>query len=194
MKPVTLTGGLTLWVALMCAALAGQDTQATKPAPSPLCDACLKVCEPPLSHDDSLLNESTDSYMPVAAREVSQAAAIDLAAKLRGISREYKGGHFGRAYEAHAAEIDSLATKPAGEHASSAEIRSLKAVRAALYADAVVGLEAAAADSPSPKFLAAYTARKAVLDGVVSSLAARQQMRAAERQAVCEVLAAYKGN
>jgi hypothetical protein len=59
-----------------------------------------------------------------------------------------------------------------------------------LYADTVVGLRAIAADSRAEGFLAAYRARKAILDGVLVSLAASQQMRAAERVAVCEVLAA----
>jgi hypothetical protein len=192
MKPVTLTGGLTLWATLMCAALAGQDTQAPKAAANPLCDACLEVCERPLNYEDSVLDESTDSYMLAAARAVSKAAAIEMAVKLSDIYRTYKAGHFGRLYETHAAVIESLATKPAEERASSAEIRSLKLVRAALYADTIVGLQAAAKGSPSQGFLATYQTRQAVLDTVLSSMAARQQMRAAERLAVCDVLAAYK--
>lgn len=192
MKPVTLTGGLTLWATLMCAALAGQGTQAANAAASPLCDACLGVCERPLNYEDAVLDESTDSYMLAEARAVSKAAVIEMAVRLSGIYREHKAGHFGRAYEANAAAIESLATKPADERASSAEIRSLKSVRTALYADTIVGLQAAAKGSASQEFLAAYRAREAVLDSVISSMAARQRMRAAERLAVCDVLAAYK--
>ena len=194
MKPLTRTSCVALCATLMCATLGGQGTDAPKRAASPLCDACLEVCERPLSHEDSVLDDSTDSYMLVAARRVAKAAAIDMAVKLSGIYREYRAGHFGRAYEAHAAAIESLATKPAEARASSAEIRSLKSVRAALYADTVVGLQAVAKGSPSEGFVAAYQSRKAVLDSVISSMAAQQQMRAAERLAVCEVLAAYKSN
>ena len=193
MRPVTRTGGATLCATLLCAALGAQGADAPKRAGSPLCDACLEVCERPLSYEDSALDDSTDSYLLAAARGVSKAAAIEMAVKLRSIHGEYRAGHFGRAYEANTAAIESLAAKPAEENASSAEIRSLKIVRAALYADTIVGLEAAAASPPSQKFLAAHAARKAVLDSVISSMAARQQMRAAERLAVCEVLAAYKG-
>ena len=192
MKPMIRTGGLTLCATLMCAALGAQGTDAPKRAASPLCDACLEVCELPLSHEDSVLDDSTDSYLLAAARGVAKAAAIDMAVKLSGIYREYKAGHFGPAYEAHAAAIESLATKPTEGRAASAEIRALKSVRAALYADTVVGLQAAAKGSPSQSFVAAYQSRKAVLDSVISSMAAQQQMRAAERLAVCEVLAAYK--
>jgi hypothetical protein len=152
------------------------------------------VCERPLSYEDSVLDESTDSYMLPELRAVSKAAAIELAVRLSDIYREYRAGHFGRAYEAHAAAIESLARKPVEERASSAEIRSLKSVREALYADTVVGLEAAAKGSPSEALVAAYEARKAVLDNVIGSMGAQQRMRAAERLAICEVLAAYKIN
>jgi hypothetical protein len=194
MRRATRTAGVTLGATLMCAALGAQGTDAPKGAASPLCSACLEVCERPLSYEDSVLDDSTDSYMLAAARGVSKAAAIDMAARLKSIYGEYKAGYFGRAYEANAAAIESLVTKPAEGQASSAEIRALKTVRAALYADTIVGLEAAAAGSPSQKFLTAHAARKAVLDSTISGMAARQQMRAAERLAVCEVLAAYKDN
>jgi len=192
MKPATRTGAIALCATLICAAPGAQGTDAPKPAASPLCDACLEVCEPPLSYEDSLLDDTTDSYLLAAARGVSKAAAIDMAVKLSSIYRECRAGHFGRAYESNAAAIESLAAKPAQEHASSAEIRSLKSVRAALYADTIVKLEAAASGSPSQKFLTAHAARKPVLDSVISSMPARQQMRAAERLAVCEVLVAYQ--
>jgi len=194
MKPAILTGGLALCGALVCAALGAHGTDAPKQLASPLCDACLKVCERPLSYEDSVLDESTDSYMLPALRAVSKAAAIELAVKLSDIYRGYKAGHFGRAYEAHAAAIESLATKPAEARASSAEIRSLKSVRAALYADTVIGLRAVAKGSSSETLVAAYEARKAVLDSVINSMAAQQRMRAAERLAICEVLAAYESN
>ena len=186
------TGGLVLCATVMCAALAAQDVDAPKGAASALCDACLDVCTVPLSYEDDVLDESTDSYMPAAPREVATAAAIDMAAKLKSVYREYKAGHFGRVYEAHAGDIETLARRQSqGDHVESAEIRSLKRVRTALYADTVVGLRAIAAAPHSQEFLAAYRARVAVLDGVLSSLSASQQMRAAERLAVCEVLAAY---
>jgi hypothetical protein len=192
MNPVIRAGGVALCATLLCVALGAQGTQAPKPVASPLCDACLEVCERPLSHEDSVLDDSTDSYVPAPARGVARAAAIDMAVRLRDTYREYQAGHFGQAYEAHAAAIESLAAKPAEGRASSAEIRSLKSVRAALYADTVVGLQAAAKDSPSQSFVTAYQARKAVLNSVITNMSARQQMRAAERLAVCEVLAAYK--
>lgn len=192
MNVLTRTGRLTLCATLIGVAPAAQAADASANAATEPCAACLRVCEPPLDHDDSLLDDSTDSYLPEPARAVSRAAAIELAVALRAVSRERDTGHFGRIYAANAAALESLALKPAEERASSAEIRVLKSVRAALYADTIVGLEAAAAGSPSPAFLAAYGARKAVLDGVITSLAARQQMRASERLAVCQVLAAYQ--
>jgi hypothetical protein len=194
MKPVTRTRSLTFCATLMCAALGAQGTDPPQRAASPLCDACLNVCELPLSYEDSVLDESTDSYMPAATREVPKAAVIAMAARMKSIYGEYKAGHFGRVYETNAAAIESLASKPAQDRSSSAEIRSLKSVRTALYADTVVGLEAAAKGSSSQSFVAAFQSRKVVLDSVISSMTAPQQMRAAERLAVCEVLAAYKGN
>ncbi len=187
------TGGLALCATVMCAALAAQDADTQTGPAFGLCEACLEVCSLPLSCEDAVLDGSTDSYMPPAPREVATAAAISLAAKLKSIYGEYQAGHFGRVYEAHARDIESLAARqPKTEHATSAEIRSLKRVRAALYADTAVGLQALARAAPSPEYLAAYQAREAVLDGVISSLSAMQQMRAAERLAVCEVLSAYQ--
>jgi hypothetical protein len=113
-----------------------------------------------------------------------------MAVRLESLHRDYKGGHFGAAYQARAGDIESLASKQAGsDRPASAEIRSLKRVRTALYADTVVQLRALAREPPSQDFLAAYQARVAVLDGVLDSLSATQQMRAAERLAVCDVLA-----
>ncbi|NTU62572.1 MAG: hypothetical protein HGB05_04030, partial [Chloroflexi bacterium] len=82
-----------------------------------------------------MLDDSTDSYMLAAARGVSKAAAIDMAARLKSIYGEYKAGYFGRAYEANAAAIESLVTKPAEGHASSAEIRSLSVAAFAFGSD-----------------------------------------------------------
>lgn len=194
MRRVTRTCALALCATLIGGVLGAQGTDAPKRAAGPLCDACLHVCEPPLSYEDSVLDESTDSYMPAATREVPKAAVIAMAARLKSIHAEYQAGHFGRAYASQAAAIESLAAKPAEDRASSAEIRALKSVRAALYADTIAGLQAAAKGSPSPAFVAAYQSRKTVLDSVVSSLAAPQQMRAAERLAVCEVLSAYRND
>jgi len=187
------TGGLALCATAICAALGAQDGDTPKGTAGGPCQASLEVCNLPLSCEDGVLDGSTDSYMPPAPREVATAAAIGLAARLKSIYGECQAGHFGRVYEAHARDIESLAVRqPKTEHATSAEIRSLKRVRAALYADTVVELRALAGAAPSPEYLAAYQAREAVLDGVVSSLSAIQQMRAAERLAVCEVLAAYE--
>lgn len=192
MRSVIRTGVL-LGAAMLCAAVGAQGAGAPKPVVGPLCEACLRVCERPLSYEDSVLDDATDSYLLPAARAVSRAAAIEMADALRGIFQENKAGHFGRAYVTNAAAIESLAAKPAEAHASSAEIRALKAVRAALYADTITGLDAAASGSPSEGFLAVHAARKAVLESVAGSLPAAQPMRAAERLAVCQVLAAYKG-
>lgn len=194
MRPMTRTGGLALCATLICGVLGAQGTDAPKQPAGPLCDACLHACELPLSYEDSVLDESTDSYMPAATREVPKAAAIAMAARLKSIHGGYQAGHFGRAYASHAGAIESLAAKAAEDRASSAEIRALKSVRAALYADTVAGLQAAAKGSPSQAFAAVYASRKVVLDSVVSSMAAPQQMRAAERLAVCEVLSAYRND
>jgi len=194
MKSVIGTSGVALWATLTCTALGAQGPNAPKRAAGPLCDASPNICALPLSYEDSVLDDSTDSYLIAAAREISKAAAIEMAVELRGIYRGCREGHFAQAYEANAAAIESLATKPAKEHASSAEIRSLKSLRAALYADTVLGLEAAAARSTSQEFRAVYSGRKAVLDGVINSMASPQPMRAAERQAVCDVLAAYENH
>jgi hypothetical protein len=185
------TCGLALCATLTCAALAAQGAQAPMGATTELCDACVEVCTLPLSLEDDVLDEATDSYTPDAAREIATAAAIEMASRLKDIYREYRVGHYGRAYEVYAADIESLARKLKGDRATSAEIRSLKRVRTALYADTVVGLRAAGARSRSQEFLAVFGPREAVLDGVLVSLFASQQMRAAERLAVCEVLAAY---
>jgi hypothetical protein len=192
MKRMTRTSGVAVCATLLCAALGAQGTDAPKREASPLCDACRQVCERPLNYDDALLDESTDHYLPAAARAIARAAAVEMAEKLRSIHREYETGYFGRAYESNAREIEGLTSRPAEEPASSAEIRSLKSVRAALYADTIVGLEALAARSASQQLLTVLAARKAALDGVLANMAARQQMRAAERLAVCDVLAAYK--
>jgi hypothetical protein len=188
------TGGLALCATVMAATLAAQGAGAPKAAVGPLCDACLEVCSVPLSYEDDVLDESTDSYVPAAPREIATAAAIEMATRLKGIYGQYKAGHFGRAYEVHAGDIESLARKQAQvDHATSAEIRALRRVRTALYADTVVGLRSLpAAASPPQELLAAYRAREAVLDGVLASMAASPQMRAAERLAVCEVLAAHR--
>ena len=192
MKRMPRTGAVAVCATLLCAALAAQGTDAPKRAASPLCDACGLVCERPLDYDDALLDESTDYYLSAAARAIARAAAVELAEKLISIHREYQTGHFGRAYESNRREIEGLARQPAEEPASSAEIRALKSVRAALYADTIVGLEALEPRSAPQQFVTVLAARKAVLDGVIANMAARQQMRAAERLAVCEVLAAYK--
>jgi hypothetical protein len=186
------TVGLALCATLTCAALAAQDAQAPMVAATALCDPCGDVCTLPLSLEDVVLDETTDTYIATAARESATAAAIELASRLKDIFREYKAGHYGRAYKVYAADIESLARKIKGDRATSAEIRSLKRVRTALYADTVVGLRAAGERSHSKKFLAIYAPREAVLDGVLVGLSASQRMRAAERLAVCEVLAAYR--
>jgi hypothetical protein len=193
MTRVTRPGFFMLCATLIGAALAAQGTEAPPATTAGPCNACLEVCRLPLSYEDSVLDESTDSYMLPAARQISTAAAIAMAARLNEIHREYKAGHFGRAFESNAAAIESLARKQAQERATSAEIRSLKSVRAALYADTAVGLQAAAKGSRSAGFVAGYQARSAVLDSLVTSLSAAQPMRAAERLAVCEVLSAYEG-
>jgi hypothetical protein len=192
MKPSIVAGGPALLVTVMCVAFGVAGADAPKGAERAACVACLEVCRVPLSYDDTLLEESTDSYTPAAPREIATTAAIAMAAKLKSIHREYTAGHFGRAYEAHAGEIEGLTAKQAPEHATSAEIAALKRVRTALYADAVVALQADATSGRSQKLAAAYRARAAVLDGVLQSMSAPQQMRAAERLAVCEVLSAYK--
>jgi hypothetical protein len=187
------TSGLVLCAVFTCAALAAQGSAGPQTAGSALCGARLEVCTVPLSHGDALLDESTDNYMPAASRAIATAAAIDMATKLKSIYRECQAGHFKNAYEAHAGDIESLAGKqPQVDHARSAEIRSLKRARTALYADTVVGLQAVVAEgSASQEFLDAYWAREHALEAVVDNLSARQQMRARERAAVCEVLAAY---
>jgi hypothetical protein len=185
-------GGLTLCATVIWALLGAEGMDAPKAAERTSCKACMEVCQAPLSYDDSLLDDSTDRYLSEATRGVATAAAIGMAAKLKDIYREYRAGHFGGAYEAHAATIESLSKKQARDGADSAEIESLKRVRTALYTDAVVALQASAARPRSQRLAAALQARAAVLDGVIASMAARQQMRAAERLAVCEVLAAYK--
>jgi hypothetical protein len=186
-------GGLAFCATLMCGALGAQDAETPKGPAGTVCEVCLEVCDLPLSHEDDVLDESTDSYMPPAARRIATDAAIDMAAKLKSIYGEYQGGYFGREYEAHSKDIESLAGRSSEtEHATSAEIRSLKRVRTALYADTVTGLQAFGKATPSPEFVAAYQATEGVLDGVLRNLSALQQMRAAERLAVCEMLAAYK--
>jgi hypothetical protein len=191
---VTLTshiaGGLALCSAMLSAWPAVSETDTPLRPPSALCDACRNVCAEPLDHEDDLLDESTNRYLPTALRGIATGAAIDLARELMRIHRDYEAGHFGVAYEASAGDIGSLAGKRAeSDPATSAEVRSLKRVRAALYADTVVGLRALAADAPSQEFLAMFRASEAVLDGVLSSLSSAQPMRAAERLAVCRVLA-----
>jgi hypothetical protein len=192
MKLLIGAGGLTLCATLMCAALGAEGTDAPQGTTRWPCDACLDVCQAPLSYDDSLLDESTDSYTPAAARVIATGAAVDMAAKLKGISRECRAGHFGRVYEANARAIESLAKRESRDRPTSAEIDSLKRVRTALYADTVVALQAQATGPQPEKLAAAYAARAAVLDGVLRSMSARQQMRTSERLAVCEVLSAYK--
>jgi hypothetical protein len=192
MKPLIGAGALALCAWVMCAALGAQGTEAPPGTARWPCEACLEVCQVPLSYDDALLDETTDSYTPVAARGIATAAAVDMAARLKAISREYSAGHFGRVYEANARAIESLAKKQSQDRPTSAEIDSLKRVRTALYADTVIALQAHATGPESQKLAAAYAARAAVLDGVISSMSARQQMRASERLAVCEVLSAYK--
>jgi hypothetical protein len=185
-------GGFALCAAVMCAAFGADGTDAPQEAARWPCEACLHVCQIPLSHDDSLLDESTDSYTPAAARGIATAAAVDMAAKLKDIYRDYRAGRFGQAYEANARAIESLTNKQTQDRPTSSEIDSLKRVRTALYADTVVALQAQATSPRSQKLAAAYLARAAVLDGVIKSASARQQMRASERLAVCEVLSAYK--
>ena len=192
MKPLIRVGGLALCATLMSAGLGAQGTDAPQGTARWSCDACLDVCQVPLSYDDSLLDETTDSYTPAAARVIATAAAVDMAAKLTSISRDYRAGHFGRVYEANARAIESLAKRESRDRPTSAEIDALKRVRTALYADTVVALQAHAAGARSQKLVAAYAARAAVLDGVIRSMSARQQMRTSERLAVCEVLSADK--
>jgi hypothetical protein len=190
MKPWTVVAVLALCATVTCATLVAEEAQGATLAS---CTAYLTVCEVPLSYDDSLLDESTDNYLAAPAREIAASAAIAMAAKLKRIHGECQAGHFARLYEANAADVEGLASKQPQDHATSAEIRALKRVRTALYADAVVVLQAAAVGKQSPGFTAAYESRRAVLDGVITSMSAPQQMRAAERLAVCEVLLAYKG-
>jgi hypothetical protein len=191
MKLSTRAGSLALYGMILCATSSAQETTAPSDSARTMCDACLEVCAAPLNYDDSLLDESTDNYMPEAAREIATAAAIEMADKLMQIHRVQQAGHFGRTYEANAGAIESLADKQSRDLVTSEEIRSLKRVRTALYADTVVGLKAAAKGSQSQKFIAAYKTREAILDGVIRSLKAPQQMRAAERLAVCAALSAY---
>ncbi len=192
MTSPTTVGGLALCAALMCAVLGGKGADASKDASLAPCAACLDVCKLPLNYADSLLDESTDRYLPTAARGAATAAAIELAAKLRDIHREYKAGHFGPVYATYAEAVENLARKQPQDDAASVEIDALKRVRTALYADTVVTLQAGAAGTQSQKFAVAYRAKAALLGGVIKSVEARQQMRAAERLAVCEVLSASK--
>jgi hypothetical protein len=192
MRPLAATAGLALCAAVSWAALGADATDAPQGTARWPCDACLEACQAPLSYEDSLLDESTASYTPAPARAIATAAAIDMAAKLKGIQREHRAGHFGRVYEANAGAIESLAKKQSQDRPTSAEIDALKRVRTALYADTIVALRAGAAGLQAPKLTAAYRARAAVLDGVIRSMSAPQQMRAAERLAVCEVVSACK--
>jgi hypothetical protein len=191
MRPSTRACSVAVFAALICATLGAEGANAPQAAAPWPCAACLEVCQVPLSYEDALLEESTDSYTPAAARVIATAAAVDMAAKMEAIYREYTAGHFGRAYVANARAMASLVRKEAQDRPTSAEIDALKRVRTALYADTVVALQASASGPQSNKLAAAYAARAAVLDGVLRSLSARQQMRAAERLAVCEVLSAY---
>jgi len=184
--------GILLLVATLMGAILGAEEEASPRAARAPCGARTEVCRTPLSYDDSLLDESTDRYLPAAAREVATAAAIELAAKLKDVHRECNAGHFGRVYATYAEAIESLAKRQAQDDAASVEIDALKRVRTALYADTVVTLQAGATGARSQKVALAYKARAAVLDGVIKSMEARQQMRAAERLAVCEVLSASK--
>ena len=191
MKTLFGAGSLVLVATLMGATL-GAEEETSKGAARAPCGACMDVCRPPLSYDDSLLDESTDRYLPAAARAVATAAAIDMASKLKDIYREYRAGHFGPVYATYAEAIETLVKKQPQDDAASVEVDALKRVRTALYADTVVALQTGAMGAPSRKFAVAYKARAAVLEGVIKSMEARQQMRAAERLAVCEVLAASK--
>jgi hypothetical protein len=191
-KPWIVVVGLAFCATVTCAALGAEGPNAAKGATDASCTACLAVCEVPLSYDDSVLDESTDSYLAAPAREIATTAAIDMAAKLKRAHGECRAGYFARLYEAQAADVESLASRQPQDHATSAEIRALKRARTALYADAVVLLQASAVDAQSSMFTAAYESRRAVLDGVITSMSAPQQMRAVERLAVCEVLSAYK--
>ena len=185
-------GGITLCAVMLCPALGASADVAAPPAAGPAgCVACRHVCRSPLNLDDGLLDDATDLYLPAAVRDSATAAAIDMAVALKQVYDEHAGGHFQRVYEAHATEIDSLAAERIPSRATTAETNALKRARTALYADAVVALQAAAANVQSETVTAAYNARAAVLDGVIQSMSAPQQMRPTERLAVCQVLAAY---
>jgi len=181
--------GYLLWAAMLNAGFAGQDAAPDVGLANHSRDGYVAVCAPPLNLEDRVLDESTDPYLPAASRAKATAAAIDLAVGLTRIRLGQPNGHFAEAYDSRVGDIERLASKHAEtDLATSAEIRSLKRVRAALYADAIGGLRALVADAPSRRLLEAYQAHESVLDGVLRNLASAQLIRGAERRAVCEVL------
>ncbi|MBZ5671001.1 MAG: hypothetical protein LAO04_14895 [Acidobacteriia bacterium] len=152
-----------------------------------------EVCEGPLGHGEDVLDPSTESYLPRVIRVVSTASAVDMARKLQKTYGEYKGGHFGESYKAHAEAIESRAKKDYEILAYSSEINSLKLVQTALYVDVAVALQVAVKSSQSRGVEAAYKANQAILEDLIKNMSATYKMSPEQRRAVCEVLSAYKG-
>ena len=190
---VACTVGLSM---LLLAPAAGMAQGAAPKRPgADSCSVCElmvaeRVCDGPLSRDDSALDPIGSSYMPEVLRVVATAMAIDMARKLQAVYGKHPVGRFGDSYKAHEEALGALA-KRGSEIASSSEVSAVKVVRSALYCDAAIALRTASKAWRSPKLLESYKGNQKALEELAAQPASDYTLTRSQRAAVCEVLGAY---
>jgi hypothetical protein len=135
------------------------------------------------------------SRLPKVLQIFETAGAMDSAKALQAAYGQYNGGNFGSTYKIHESGILSLAKKKSAEEpASEHELKALKRVLTALYADTATSLGQISLEKPTPKFLVAYKENEGSIGELISKVSPDYEMSPEQQVAVRRVLSAYAGS
>jgi hypothetical protein len=164
-------------------------------APSVLsCETCLEACEAPLNSDDDVLDQSNNSFMPRPLLVVSTGIAIAMARRFQRVIAQYSSGHVGASYQTYTSQLQALAARENAQIlATTAEIRALKDLQTALYTDLADALQRPPVPSRNPRFAATLRDARPVLQAITSNVSPGYRITLGQRETVCRVLAAYRG-